>query len=337
MTVRFPIPNPKSRIPLVQTFFGAALAFAAASAAAQTYPAKPLRIISPFAAGGGVDFTARVVGQKLTEALGQTTVVDNRAGAAGVIGTELAARAAPDGYTLLLGSAGPMTILPAMGAKLPYDPIKDFAPVTLVTSLPYVLVVHPSLPVRNVKELLALARAKPGQLNFGSPGNGTTTHLATELLKMLAKVDAVHIPYKGVAPAVTDLLAGQVQFMSGDLSTMMPLVKSGRLRALGVTSAKRSSVVPELPTIAESGVPGFEASGWFGILVPAATPQEIVTRLNGAIVKGIATADTREKLASLGGDVVGGTPAEFAAYMREELAKWSKVIKTIGLKPEQAS
>jgi tripartite-type tricarboxylate transporter receptor subunit TctC len=329
--------NARFSILLVQTLSAVALAVAAAFASAQTYPTKPLRVISPFAAGGGVDFTARVVAQKLTEGLGQTTVVDNRAGAAGVIGTELAARAAPDGYTLLLGSAGPMTILPAMGAKLPYDPIKDFAPITLVTSLPYVLVVHPSLPVRNVKELLALARAKPGQLNFGSPGNGTTTHLATELLKMLAKVDAVHIPYKGVAPAVTDLLAGQVQFMSGDLSTMMPLVKSGRLRALGVTSAKRSSVVPELPTIAESGVPGFEASGWFGMLAPAATPPDIVSRVNAVIVKGIATPDTREKLASLGGDVVGGTAAEFAAYMRAELAKWAKVIKTIGLKPEQPS
>ena len=303
----------------------------ASSAQAQSYPAKALRVISPFAAGGGVDFTARIVAQKLTEALGQSAIVDNRAGAGGVIGTDLVAKAAPDGYTLLLGSAGPMTILPGMATKLPYDPLKDFAPITLVTSLPFLLVVHPSLPVRNVKELIALAKAKPGQLNFGSPGNGSTTHLATELLKMSAHIDAVHVPYKGVAPAVTDLLAGQVQFMSGDLSTLMPQVKAGRLRALAVTSAKRSALLPNVPTIAESGLPGFDASGWFGVLAPAATPADIVTRLHDVIVKGMAGADTRDKLAALGGDVVGSTPAEFTAYMRQDLAKWSRVVKTLGM------
>ncbi|MGH8617236.1 MAG: Bug family tripartite tricarboxylate transporter substrate binding protein [Burkholderiales bacterium] len=318
------------------TVAGLCCAFAGA-AMAQGYPGKPVRMISPFAAGGGVDFTARLVSQKLTEALGQTFIVDNRAGAGGVIGTELVAKAPPDGYTLVLGSAGPMTILPALSAKLPYDPLKDFAPITLVTSMPYVLVVHPSLPVKNVKELLALAKAKPGQLNFASPGNGSTTHLAAELLKTSANVDMVHVPYKGVAPAVVDLLAGQVQFMSGDLSTVMPQVKAGRLRALAVTSAKRSAQVPDLPTIAESGVPGYDASGWFGVLAPAATPAEIVTRLNAAIVKGISTPDSRAKLATLGGDVVGSTPAEYATFLREDLAKWSKLIKTIGLKADPAS
>ncbi len=306
----------------------------AAGSAAQNYPTKPIRFIVPFAAGGGTDFVARIVGQKLTEALGQPLVIDNRGGAGGAIGTELAARAAPDGYSLLLGSAGPLAIQPGMPGRLPYDPLQDFAPITLVSSMPYVLVAHPSLPAKNVQELIALARAKPGQLNFGAPGSGTTTHLATELFKMLAKIDVVHVPYKGVAPALTDLLAGQVQFMSGDLSTVMPQVKAGRLRALAVTGAQRSTIVPELPTIAESGVPGYAASGWFGVLAPAATPRSIITRLNTVIVKGLMSADARERLAALGGEVVANTPAEFAAYLRDDLAKWSKLIKALGLKPE---
>ena len=306
----------------------------AAGSAAQNYPTKPIRMICPFAPGGGTDFVARIVGKELNDALGQPLVIDNRGGAGGAIGTELAARSTPDGYTLLLGSAGPLAIQPGLSARLPYDPLKDFAPVTLVSSMPYVLVVHPSLPVKSMQELLALARAKPGQLNFASPGNGTTTHLATELLKMLAKVDVVHVPYKGVAPALTDLLAGQVQFMSGDLSSVLPQVKAGRLRALAVTGAQRSSFVPELPTIAESGVPGYAASGWFGVLAPAATPRGIITRLNAVIVKGIRGAEAHQRLAALGGDVVANTPAQFAAYIREDLAKWSKLIKAIGLKPE---
>ena len=306
----------------------------AAGSAAQNYPTKPIRMICPFAPGGGTDFVARIVGKELNDALGQPLVIDNRGGAGGAIGTELAARSTPDGYTLLLGSAGPLAIQPGLSARLPYDPLKDFAPVTLVSSMPYVLVVHPSLPVESMQELLALARAKPGQLNFGSPGNGSTTHLATELLKMLAKVDVVHVPYKGVAPALTDLLAGQVQFMSGDLSSVLPQVKAGRLRALAVTGAQRSSFVPELPTIAESGVPGYAASGWFGVLAPAATPRGIITRLNAVIVKGIRGAEAHQRLAALGGDVVANTPAQFAAYIREDLAKWSKLIKVIGLKPE---
>ena len=306
----------------------------AAGSAAQNYPTKPIRMICPFAPGGGTDFVARIVGKELNDALGQPLVIDNRGGAGGAIGTELAARSTPDGYTLLLGSAGPLAIQPGLSARLPYDPLKDFAPVTLVSSMPYVLVVHPSLPVKSMQELLALARAKPGQLNFASPGNGTTTHLATELLKMLAKVDVVHVPYKGVAPALTDLLAGQVQFMSGDLSSVLLQVKAGRLRALAVTGAQRSSFVPELPTIAESGVPGYAASGWFGVLAPAATPRGIITRLNAVIVKGIRGAEAHQRLAALGGDVVANTPAEFAAYIRADLAKWSKLIKVIGLKPE---
>ena len=306
----------------------------AAGSAAQNYPSKPIRMICPFAPGGGTDFVARIVGKELNDALGQPLVIENRGGAGGAIGTELAARATPDGYTLLLGSAGPLAIQPGLSARLPYDSLRDFAPVTLVSSMPYVLVVHPSVPVKSMQELLALARAKPGQLNFGSPGNGTTTHLATELLKMLAKIDVVHVPYKGVAPALTDLVGGQVQFMSGDLSSVLPQVKAGRLRALAVTGAQRSSFVPELPTIAESGVPGYAASGWFGVLAPAATPRGIITRLNAVIVKGIRGAEAHQRLAALGGDVVANTPAQFAAYIREDLVKWSKLIKAIGLKSE---
>lgn len=303
---------------------------------AQTYPSKPIRIVVPFAPGGGVDFTARIVGQKLGEAFGQPVVADNRAGAAGAIGTEFVAKSAPDGYTLLLGSAGPLAILPGISSRLPYDPVASFAPIALVSSLPFVLVVHPSLPVKSVQDLIALARAKPGQLNYASPGSGSTTHLVAELFKALAKLDIVHVPYKGVAPAVADLLAGQVQLMSGDLSTVMPQVKAGKLRALALTGAKRSNLAPELPTIAEAGVPGYEASGWFGVLAPAATPREIVTRLNAAIVKGIMDNDTRDRLAALGGDVGGGTPAEFASRLRSDLVKWSSLIKAIGLKAETA-
>ena len=312
----------------------AVLACCAGSVGAQNYPAKPVRFVVPFAPGGGADFVARVVGQKFSETFGQSLIIDNRGGAGGAIGTESAAKSAPDGYTLLLGSAGPLAIQPGLSSKLPYDPVKDFAPITIVTSMPYVLVVHPSLPVKNVSELIALARARPGQLNFASPGSGTTTHLATELLKMIAKIDVVNVPYKGVAPAVTDLLAGQVQFMSGDLSTVMPQVKAGRLRALGVTGAKRSALVPELPTIAESGLPGYEAIGWFAVLAPAATPRELVKRLNAQIVKGITTAESREKLAALGGDVVANTPTEFATRLQDDLAKWGKLIRTIGLKAD---
>jgi tripartite-type tricarboxylate transporter receptor subunit TctC len=315
-------------VPIVAAVCAANLAYA------QSYPAKPIRMIVPFAPGGGVDFTARLVGQKLGAALNQSVVADNRAGAAGVIGTELAAKAPPDGYTLLLGSAGPLAILPGMGGRLPYDPLRDFAAVALVASLPFLLVVHPSLAVKSVPELIAHAKARPGQLNYGTAGNGSTTHLATELFKSMAQVDIVHVPYKGVAPAVADLLAGQVQLMAGDLSTLMPQVRAGKLRALAVTGAKRSALAPELPTIAESGVAGFEASGWFGVLAPAATPRALVGRLNAVINSGIAAADARERLGALGGDVASGTAGEFSARIRDDLAKWGRLIASLGLKAE---
>ena len=319
----------------MKTLAAALLLVAASSAYAQTYPSKPLRFVVPFAAGGGSDLVARAVSAKLTEALGQTVVVDNRAGAAGTIGTDIVAKSPPDGHTLLLGSSGPLAINPSLYAKLPYDAARDFSPVALVTVMPFLLVVHPALPVRSLKEFIALAKARPNQLNYGSPGSGSTTHLANELLKSMTGIAIVHVPYKGVAPAATDLISGQVQMMSGDLSTLMPHVRSKRMRALAVTSAKRSSLLPDIPTVEEAGVPGYDASGWFGVLVPAATPPAIVERLNAAVGKGLAAADSRERLAALGGEVGGGTPEQFAAHIRGEAAKWSKLIRTLGIKGEQ--
>lgn len=310
----------------------ALLVCAASHVSAQGYPGRPVRIIVPFAAGGGTDIVARTVGAKLGEGLGQTVVVDNRAGAGGAIGTELAAKSTGDGYTLLLGSNGPLAIIPGLHAKLPYDPLRDFAPVALITTMPFLMVVHPSLPVRTVQQLIALAKARPGQLNYASPGSGSTTHLAAELFKAMTNVNIVHVPYKGVAPAATDLISGQVQLLSGDLNTLMPHVKSGKMRPLAVTGAARSTLLPDMPTISEAGVPGYEASGWFGVLAPAATPQEIVRRLNSEIVKGLATAELRQRLAGLGGEVAGGTPEQFAAHLRQEIGKWGKLIRAIGLK-----
>jgi len=316
----------------------AAAAFAgvllASGALAQGYPARPLRFVVPFAAGGGSDLVARSVAPGLTESLGQGVVVDNRPGAAGMIGADIVAKAPPDGHTLLLGSNGPLAINPSLYEKLPYDATRDFAPVALVTIMPFLLVVHPSLPVKSVKDLVALAKARAGQLNYGSPGTGSTTHLANELLKSLTGIEVTHVPYKGVAPAAIDLIGGQVQMMSGDLSTLLPHVKAGRMRALAVTSARRSSLLPDMPTVAESGVPGYEATGWFGVLVPARTPRTIVSRLNQSIVKGAAGGEARARLAALGGDVATGTPEAFAAHLRTEAAKWSKVIRAIGLKPK---
>ena len=314
----------------------AALAWACpyASTYAQTYPAKAVRFVVPFAPGGGSDLVARTVAMKLTEALGQPVVIDNRAGAAGSIGADIAAKSPPDGHTLLLGSNGPLAINPSLYAKLPYDAARDFAPVSLVTVMPFVLVVHPTLPVKSVKELIALAKSRPGQLNYGSPGNGSTTHLANELLKSMTGMQIAHVPYKGVAPAATDLISGNIQMMSGDLSTLMPHVRSGRMRPLAVTSARRSALLPDVPTVAEAGVPGYEAIGWFGVLVPAGTPAAIVERLNSAMLKGLAAPDARQRLSAFGGDVAVGTPEQFAAHIRTEAAKWGKLIKAIGLKAD---
>jgi tripartite-type tricarboxylate transporter receptor subunit TctC len=320
----------------MKSITAAIVLLAASTAHAQQYPTKPLRFVVPFAAGGGSDLVARTVAAKITESIGQTVIVDNRAGAAGTIGADIVAKSPPDGHTLLLGSSGPIAINPSLYAKLPYDAARDFAPVSVVTVMPFLLVVHPALPVKSVKELVALAKARPGQLNYGSPGSGSTTHLANELFKSMTGVQITHVPYKGVAPAATDLISGQVQMMSGDLSTLLPHVRSQRMRALAVTGANRSSLLPDVPTVAESGVPGYEASGWFGVLVPAATPPAIIERLNTAVVKGLAAGDARDRLGALGGDVGGSTPEQFAARIKAESAKWAKLIKALGLKGEQS-
>ena len=307
-------------------------ATAAANGHAQTYPAKPVRIVVGFVPGGGSDFIARLISVKLTESLGRPVIVENRPGAGAAIATELVAKAPPDGYTLLLGSAGPFGIVPALNPKTPYDALKDFDPITLVVIMPFVMTVHPSLPVKNVKDLIALARAKPGQLNFGSPGHGSTNHLANEMLKLMTNIDMTHVPYKGVSAAMTDVIAGQIQILSGDLTTLLPPAKAGRLRAIAVTSAKRSSIAPQIPTIAESGVTGYDTSGWFGMVAPAGTPRAVIERLNSDMVKVITTPESRERLGTLGGDVVANTPAEFAAFIRTDHAKWAKLIAASGLK-----
>lgn len=303
------------------------------SSFAQTYPVRPIRMIVAYPPGGGTDIVGRMMAQKLGENLGQTVVVDNRGGATGNIGTELAARATPDGYTLLMGNVAPNAINVSLFKKLPFDPVKDFAPVSLVAVTPNILVVPPSFPVKTVKDLIALAKSKPGALNFPSAGIGSSSHLAGEMLKSMAGIDMVHVPYKGGGPALIALLSGQVQLMFATLPAAMPHVKSGKLRPVAVTTAHRSLALPELPTIAESGVPGYEAATWYGLLAPAGTPKAIVGRLHAEIVKILAT-DTRQQLVAQGFEPVGNTPAEFAAYIKSEITKWGKVIRDAGIKPE---
>lgn len=307
------------------------LGFAAMSAAAQTYPTKPVRFIVPFPPGGGVDIVARTLASPITEALGQQVVVDNRPGAAGTVGTDLAAKATPDGYTMILGSVGPLAFSPSLSRKLAYDPVKDFAPVTLVASLPNVLLVNPSSPFRTVKDVIAVAKAKPRQLNYASAGSGTPPHLAMELFKSMANIDIVHVPYKGGPPALTDLMGGRVQLMFINILTALPFIQTGKLRALAVTTADRSLVLPDLLTMAEAGdLPGFAANDWFGILVPAGTPKRIVARLNREIVAILKRPEIRSRLSGQGAKPLANTPEEFAAFIKAEIVKWGKVIKASG-------
>jgi tripartite-type tricarboxylate transporter receptor subunit TctC len=306
------------------------LATTTTSAADSAYPTKPVRIIVPFAPGGPTDIVARTVGQKLTESFGISVVVDNRPGAGGVVGADLAAKSAPDGYTLLLCSTGAMAINPGLLPSMPYDALRDFAPITLVVTIPYLLLVHPAFPAQSVKELLALAKARPGQLNYGSAGTGTTSHLAMELFRSMAGISVVHVPYKGSAPAATDLVGGQLQLLMDAPPSSLPFVRSSRLRALGISSARRTQLLPDMPTISESGVPGFEVLTWSGICAPAKTPRAIVTRLNETMVKGVASRETRERFSALGADVVADSPEEFRQFIVAELAKWSRVIKESG-------
>ena len=302
-------------------------------ALAQTaFPTKPIRIVVPFPPGGTTDILARAAAQKMTEAWKEQAVVDNRPGAGGNIGAELVAKSAPDGYTLLMGTVGTHAINPSLYARMPYDHVKDFAPVILVAAVPNVLVVHPSVPASSVAELIAYAKANPGRLNFASSGSGTSIHLAGELFKVMTGVQMAHVPYKGSAPAIADLVGGQVQLMFDNLPSALPQIKAGRLRALAVTSAQRAPALPDLPTIAESGLPGYEASSWFGLLAPAGTPADVVAKVNGEVARWLATPEAKEKLLSQGANAAGGTPEDFVRHIAAETAKWQKVVRESGAK-----
>jgi tripartite-type tricarboxylate transporter receptor subunit TctC len=298
------------------------------------YPTKPVRLVITFPAGGPTDVIVRLIGQRLTEDWAQPMIIDNRGGAGGIVGTEIVARAAPDGYTFLVGTAGGMTINPALQPKLPYDSFRDFAPVGMLVNNPQILVAHPGVAAKNVKELVALAKAKPGQLNFASAGTGTATHLGLELLKLTTGLDAVHVPYKGGAPAVTDLISGQVQLLWVRIPSVLPHVKAGRLRALAVSTAKRSASAPEVPTVAESGYPGFEYSNWNALFAPAKTSPAIVNKVNAAIVKILNEPDVAQKLSSQGADPAPGSAEDLARYMRVDHERWKKVIRAANIRAE---
>jgi len=305
---------------------------AASAAFAQAWPVKPVRMIVPIAGGGSTDAIARLVGTRLGEAWGQTVLVENRPGGSTMIGAEVVARATPDGYTMLMATAA----FPAnfsLFRKVPYK-LADFAPVSNVAESPNVLAVHPSVPAKNVKELIALLRSRPGQINYGSGGVGGSTHLAAELFKLLAKVDVTHIPYKGGGPAVTDLLGGQISMIFGNLPAVLPHVKSGRINVLAIASAKRSPTMPDLPTMDEAGVRGFEASTWAGLLMPAGTPQPIIDRFYADLQKIYAQPDMKQRMATGGFEAIGSSPKEFAAYLELEVARWEKVIRVAGIKAE---
>jgi tripartite-type tricarboxylate transporter receptor subunit TctC len=310
-----------------------ALAWSSAARAQQAYPAKPIRLILPFPPGGSTDIVARLIGQKLTESWGQPVLIENRPGAGGNIAAETAARAAPDGYTLFQ-----VNVANAIGAtlypKLPYDLITSFAPVIQLATTPYVLLAHPTVPAKNTAELIALAKARPGQLNYASAGGGSATHLSGELLKSMAGVNIVHVPYKGTGPAVTALLSGEVDLYFATVPAALPLVETKKLRALGVTSARRSPLMRDVPAIAEAGLKGYETSTWHGILAPAATPADIVVKLNAEIARTLAQPAVRERLVGQGLDPVGGTPEQFGAYLKTEISKWAVVVKASGARPE---
>lgn len=299
---------------------------AAGAAAAQNYPTRTIRLIVPSSPGGGTDISARIIAPKLSELLGQQVIVENRPGAGTMIGGEAVARATPDGYTLLMGIST-LAINPAIYKKVPYDALRDFAPISQAVSLPNVLVSHPSLPVKTLKELIAFAKARPGELNFASAGLGTSPHMSFELFLSMAKLKMLHVPYKGSGPGVTALLAGHVPLMMPNMLSAQPHIKSGRLRGLGVTSAKRAAGAPELPTIAEAGVPGYEAVQWYGVLAPAGTPPAIVKRLHAEIVKVLQSPETKERFFRDGAETVGTSPEEFAGFIRNETVKWAKVVK----------
>lgn len=299
--------------------------------AAQGYPARPIRVVVPYAPGGATDLTARLAGQKMQEAMKQNVIVDNRPGAGGIIGADIVAKSPPDGYTVLLATPAEVAILPHL-QKMPYSAERDLAPVSLAAMTPLVLIVHPSLPAKTVKEFVAIAKARPGQLTYASAGSGGVQHLAGELLKITMKIDMVHVPYKGAGPVMSDLIGGHVVSFFSGMPPAMPLVKAGKLRALAVTSTKRSPAAPEVPTMAESGVPGFDISNWFAYFVPSGTPAPVVERLNAEINRGLKHPDVRERLSSVGAEAVGSTPQDLAKFVRAESEKFARLIKLSGAK-----
>ncbi len=313
---------------------GLAAILLTAAAFAQSYPTKPIRLIVPFAAGGGNDNVARLVGKSLSDSLGQQMVIDNRPGAGGVLGAELAAKSPPDGYTLFLGGVGSHAINPNLHERLPYDPVRDFAPVILLASAPLILVLHPSVPADSIREFIALARAKPGQLDYASNGNGSSSHLAAVMFEAMAGVAMVHVPYKGLSPALTDLLSGRVQLMFSSVVAILPHIKAGKLRSLAVTGSKRLSSMPELPTVAESGLIGYEASSWYGVLAPAGTPKEIIARLNAETVKALEQPEVRNSLLAEGAEPIGGPPEKFAAHIKSENERLGKLIRDAKIRLE---
>jgi tripartite-type tricarboxylate transporter receptor subunit TctC len=302
-------------------------------AAAQQYPSRPIRFVVPFAPGGGTDILARLLAQHLYEPLKQPVIVDNRPGAGGVIGAEIAARSPADGYTIVLGSPGPLTINPNL-QRVPYDTLRDFAPITLAQISPFVLLVHPSVPANSVKDLIALAKANPGSLNYGSAGNGSVSHFSTEQFKALAGVDVVHVPYKGAGPYLIDLVGGRLQMAFENLPTVWPHVRSGKLKMLAVGTKTRSALVPEMPTVVEAGVPGYESSTAFGVLAPARTPAAAIARLSKELMKILQSPDIKEKMTAEGVEAVGGTPEEYAAHIREELVKYARIVKSAGIRAD---
>ena len=316
------------------TTLAAAATLLAAGAAVAAYPERPVRLVVPFPAGGGADFMARALAQKLSSQLGQPVVLDHRAGAGGTIAAEVVAAAAPDGYTLVFGTVGTHAINASLYAKLRYDPVKDFAPVSLTHLAPRVLVVHPSVPAKTVPELVALARAKPGELTFGSAGSGGTNHLSGELFKSMAGIDIVHVPYKGSAPASIDLLGGRITMVFDSIVAWGDHIKTGKVRALGVTSPRRSGALPDVPTIAESGLAGFDVANWLGVLAPAGTPKEVIARLNAEIKVAMADPDMQRQLAAVGIDPTYSTPDAFAELIRADIAKWAKVVKASGARAD---
>ena len=301
---------------------------------AQPYPAKPIRIVVPFPAGGNADIFARAYALKLGDAWKQTAVVDNRAGAAGIIGTQFVAKSPADGYTLLFGTTGTHTTNPAVYAKLPYDPVQDFSPVCNFADSPFLLVVHPSVPANSLKELITLAKVRPGQLDYASFGIGSSAHLAGEMLRTMAGINIVHVAYKGGPPALTDLIGGHVALMFNSLPAVLPVVKSGKLHALALAAAKRTPTLPEMPTFAEAGLANFEAGSWYGILAPAGTPRDVVTKLHTETVRILALPEVKQRLASEGAEAIGNTPEEFAAQIRRDIARWARVAREARIKPQ---